>query len=115
MSAGPAPAPEVGVWEAVLAGRPDLAGAYLVDAHAHIGPWFNFRIARPYAEGMLRTMDACGLHVSGAGKDEPGSSRRSVIEEHLLDVAAKRFASTGYRQTTLEEIRAKLPAVFNTQ
>jgi AcrR family transcriptional regulator len=38
------------------------------------------------------------------GKDEPSSSRRAVIEEHLLDVAAKRFASTGYRQTTLDEI-----------
>jgi AcrR family transcriptional regulator len=32
------------------------------------------------------------------------NSRRTVIEEHLLDVAAKRFASTGYRQTTLEDI-----------
>jgi AcrR family transcriptional regulator len=31
-------------------------------------------------------------------------SRREVIEEHLLDVAAKRFASTGYRQTTLDDI-----------
>jgi AcrR family transcriptional regulator len=31
-------------------------------------------------------------------------SRREVIEQHLLEVAAKRFASTGYRQTTLEEI-----------
>ena len=31
-------------------------------------------------------------------------SRREVIEEHLLEVAATRFASTGYRQTTLEEI-----------
>jgi AcrR family transcriptional regulator len=31
-------------------------------------------------------------------------SRREVIEEHLLDVAAQCFASTGYRQTTLEEI-----------
>ncbi len=31
-------------------------------------------------------------------------SRREVIEAHLLEVAAKRFASTGYRQTTLEEI-----------
>src|SRR5262245_36136150 len=37
-------------------------------------------------------------------KDEPFHSRRTVIEEHLLDVAAQRFASTGYRQTTLEEI-----------
>jgi AcrR family transcriptional regulator len=31
-------------------------------------------------------------------------SRREVIEEHLLEVAAKRFASAGYRQTTLEDI-----------
>ena len=31
-------------------------------------------------------------------------SRREVIEEHLLEVAAKCFASNGYRQTTLEEI-----------
>lgn len=39
-----------------------------------------------------------------AGEEESSNSRRAVIEEHLLDVAAKRFASTGYRQTTLEEI-----------
>ena len=44
------------------------------------------------------------LPLPHVGKDEPGSSRRTVIEEHLLDVAAKRFASMGYRQTTLEEI-----------
>lgn len=31
-------------------------------------------------------------------------SRREVIEGHLLEVAAKRFASAGYRQTTLEDI-----------
>lgn len=31
-------------------------------------------------------------------------SRREVIEEHLLEVAAQRFAHTGYHQTTLEEI-----------
>ena len=31
-------------------------------------------------------------------------SRREVIEEHLLEVAAKRFATNGYRQTTLEEV-----------
>jgi AcrR family transcriptional regulator len=36
--------------------------------------------------------------------DEVSVSRRGVIEEHLLDVAAKRFASTGYRQTTLDDI-----------
>ncbi|MGE0680103.1 MAG: TetR/AcrR family transcriptional regulator [Candidatus Binatia bacterium] len=33
-----------------------------------------------------------------------GMSRREVIEEHLLEVAAQRFANAGYRQTTLEDI-----------
>lgn len=31
-------------------------------------------------------------------------SRREVIEAHLLEVAANRFASVGYRQATLEDI-----------
>ncbi len=57
MSAGP----ETTVREALLAGRPQLAGVTVVDAHAHIGPWHNFRIAAPYVEGMLRTMDAAGV------------------------------------------------------
>ncbi len=41
---------------------------------------------------------------SQRGDEEPLLSRRTVIEEHLLDTAAKRFANTGYRQTTLEDI-----------
>lgn len=41
---------------------------------------------------------------ASSGVEEPTMSRREVIEEHLLEVAAKRFASAGYRQTTLEEI-----------
>ena len=44
------------------------------------------------------------LSPTQTGEEESANSRRAVIEEHLLDVAAKRFASTGYRQTTLEEI-----------
>src|SRR5215510_334382 len=36
--------------------------------------------------------------------EDATSSRRAVIEGHLLDIAAKRFASAGYRQTTLEDI-----------
>ena len=38
------------------------------------------------------------------GDSDSLHSRRAVIEGHLLDIAAKRFASAGYRQTTLEEI-----------
>lgn len=32
------------------------------------------------------------------------TSRREVIEKHLLEVAAQQFASAGYRQTTLDTI-----------
>lgn len=39
-----------------------------------------------------------------AEEEATSRSRRQVIEEHLLEVAAKRFAGAGYRQTTLEEI-----------
>ena len=53
--------------------------------------------------GRLRRKSPA-LSLISVGKDEPSHSRRTVIEEHLLDVAAKRFASIGYRQTTLEEI-----------
>jgi predicted TIM-barrel fold metal-dependent hydrolase len=52
------------VRDAILRGDGRLAGAVVVDGHAHIGPWFNFRIPEPYAEGMLRTMDHAGVHVA---------------------------------------------------
>lgn len=37
-------------------------------------------------------------------QNTPALSRRAVIEAHLLDAAAKQFASGGYRQTTLDTI-----------
>lgn len=45
-----------------------------------------------------------GKLLSTNGESDTVNSRRTVIEGHLLDVAAKRFASAGYRQTTLEDI-----------
>lgn len=41
--------------------EPDLA---VVDAHAHLGGWFNFPIPHGEASGMLRTMDACGIRAA---------------------------------------------------
>jgi uncharacterized protein len=55
--------------EAVMRGMPGAAGAQVIDAHAHIGPWFNFRIASPYADGMLRTMDGAGVDVAWTTAD----------------------------------------------
>lgn len=63
---------------------------------------------RPVSQGgKTRRRAAAGQPVARSGRiggEAASVSRREVIEEHLLDVAAKQFASTGYRQTTLEEI-----------
>lgn len=50
------------------------------------------------------TTDEQAKPHSRLGAGEVTLSRREVIESHLLEVAAKRFASAGYRQTTLEDI-----------
>lgn len=52
-----------------------------------------------------RSLTGKSLTVEGKGEMETATmSRREVIEGHLLEVAAKRFASAGYRQTTLDDI-----------
>jgi predicted TIM-barrel fold metal-dependent hydrolase len=38
-----------------------LEGEVVVDAHAHLGPWYNFHIPESDAAGMVRTMDAVGV------------------------------------------------------
>jgi len=35
-----------------------------VDAHAHMGPWFNFFTPEPTADSMLRVMDRCGVRLA---------------------------------------------------
>lgn len=52
--------------------------------------------SKPNKQGQVRP--------AGAEEDTTSMSRREVIEEHLLEVAANRFANNGYRQTTLDEI-----------
>ena len=36
----------------------------IVDAHAHLGPWFNFFTPEPTADSMLRVMDRCGVAMA---------------------------------------------------
>jgi AcrR family transcriptional regulator len=63
------------------------------------------RLTSQVRKGRRRTAGAPAPVSLGQAEGTEGSlSRREVIEEHLLDVAAKRFASTGYRQTTLDDI-----------
>lgn len=36
----------------------------IIDCHAHMGRWHNFYVPRGEAEGMIATMDACGIDVA---------------------------------------------------
>jgi uncharacterized protein len=67
--AAPGAAGGPSVREAILRGDGRLAGAEVIDGHAHLGPWYNFRIPQPYADGMLRTMDYAGVHVAWIAAD----------------------------------------------
>lgn len=47
--------------EACQTGTP-LAGEIIIDAHAHMGPWYNFHIPHQGSpEAMVRSMDLCGI------------------------------------------------------
>jgi predicted TIM-barrel fold metal-dependent hydrolase len=50
--------------EQVLRGEP-IHGAWdVIDAHAHVGPWFNFFTPEPTPDSMLRVMDRCGVRMA---------------------------------------------------
>ena len=52
------------IWGRVRAGQV-LDDVLIVDAHTHMGPWFNFNIPGHFwAAGMVASMDACGIDVA---------------------------------------------------
>jgi predicted TIM-barrel fold metal-dependent hydrolase len=64
--------------ELVHAGKPlDSAGVLAIDAHAHLGAYFNFYIPRPDAASMVEVMDrigmarACISSIPACGADIP--------------------------------------------
>jgi predicted TIM-barrel fold metal-dependent hydrolase len=72
-----------------------IQGWYVIDAHAHVGPWFNFFTPSPDGETMLQVMDRCGVRMAvvsallGVGPDaEPGNAE--VVE--LIARYPDRFA-----------------------
>ena len=53
------------IWEAVRAGE-KLTGELIIDCHTHMGPWKDFHIPRPWAEGMVFAMDTCGIDLAAS-------------------------------------------------
>jgi uncharacterized protein len=68
--------------ERALRGQ-SLADLRIVDVHTHPGPYADFVIPDPGPDGMLRTMDHCGIEVSviapiiAMGPDESEANRQS--------------------------------------
>jgi predicted TIM-barrel fold metal-dependent hydrolase len=48
----------------VLRGEPIHDDWDVIDAHAHVGPWFNFFTPEPTPDSMLRVMDRCGVRMA---------------------------------------------------
>jgi len=49
----------------IKAGRPlSQGGVRVIDAHAHLGAYFNFYIPRPDAETMVEVMDRIGMELA---------------------------------------------------
>jgi hypothetical protein len=48
---------------AVYGGRP-LEGELVIDAHTHMGPWFNFHIPENDAAAMVRAMDRVSIDLA---------------------------------------------------
>ena len=63
-----APRPAAGAMEQpaeqVLRGEPVHGAWDVIDAHAHVGPWFNFFTPEPTPDSMLRVMDRCGVRMA---------------------------------------------------
>jgi predicted TIM-barrel fold metal-dependent hydrolase len=62
-----------------------IQGWDVIDAHGHVGPWFNFFTPNPDPETMLNIMDRCGVRMAvvsallGVGPDaQPGNAE--VVE-----------------------------------
>jgi predicted TIM-barrel fold metal-dependent hydrolase len=84
------------IWSRVRNGE-ILDDLFVVDAHAHLGVWFNFRIpGNPWAEGMVAAMDACGIDVAviaphaGIG---PDMAEGNALAADAVGRFPKRFAA----------------------
>jgi len=79
-----------GIWARVRDGG-RLDDVLIVDAHTHMGPWYNFHIpGNPWADGMVAAMDACGIDVAIAAP-HVGIGPDMAQGNELVAQAAGRF------------------------
>ena len=71
-----------------------LDGETVIDIHGHIGPYYNFGIARNDAEGMLASMDGVGVQllcISGHAGMGPGTRVANEVVQDAVERSPDRF------------------------
>jgi len=91
-----------------------LEGEYIVDAHAHMGPWHNFNVPENgWASSMVRSMDALGIDVTIAsphiaiGPDYLEGNRQVAAAAEQFPGRIVPFITIN-RNYPLDEIRAEI-------
>jgi len=89
-----------------------LEGVLIVDAHCHMGPWFNFHIPYCDARGMVEVMDSLGVtaacpaaHLS-IGPDHVAGN--SIVLEAMRDHPGRFHGYATINPNYPEEIEAEL-------
>ena len=97
------------MWHRVLRGEL-LDDVLLVDAHAHLGPWYNFHIPGDFwAEGLTAAMDTCGIDLAiiaphvGIGPDPVEGNRLAAdaVEQHPNRLAAYCTVNPNYAESEM--------------
>lgn len=102
----------------IRAGRPlNEAGVRVIDAHAHLGPYFNFYIPRPDAATMVSVMDrlgvekACIASIPACGADVPRGNEMTAAAARAYPDRFIGYASVDPHHP--ERVRPELERAFD--
>jgi uncharacterized protein len=76
------------IYEKVKKGLP-LDDVFILDAHSHIGKWFNFDLPYGSAESMLVTMDALGVDMACVTADSSCTADYVHGNDLAIDAAVR--------------------------
>ena len=97
------------IWDRVREGE-ILSDVLIVDAHTHMGPWYNFHIPDDaWAEGLIAAMDTCGIDLAvtaphvGIGPDPVEANRlaAAVVDRHPDRFAAYCTVNPNYPEAEM--------------
>lgn len=93
-----------------------LTDVEVIDAHGHMGPWFNFHIRNNDAKGMIATMDRVGIrticvaaHASCSADPRLGND---LVSEAMRDFPGRFVGYAGVNPHYPEDVEQELAHAF---